>query len=403
MRYCCKSRLFPTLALLLPLALLLTACGSAAAPEEIAVTTKFAAGEMTPNTIQAKQGDTVTLQIESDTPGAFHLHGYDLPGDATADAPARIQFVANATGRFALTFHGSPSEAEPNSAADKSGGSNYDGPVESAAPLSIDIATQVDDGGGLHVRVATEGWDWAPDEVNEEYLEGAGHAHIYVDGKKVGRIYGPYHYLPSLEPGPREVRVDLTTNDHNVLTWQGQPLEATETVIVPETTAMGQHQTGPEPEPSVSDTPMSLEVMAHEDALGGYNLQVIPQGFKFSPTVGQSHQPGKGYAQLLIDGEAVTRLYVPWLKLPAQGEGMHTFTVALLNNEGQPYHYDGQPVAASAQVHEAPKTAGSGSGTSADHHGGSGGGSDHHGGGNTGSAATGSTELEIGYLEVLPR
>ena len=44
--------------------------------------------------------------------------------------------------------------------------------------------------------------------------EGAGHAHLYVDGRQVGRLYGRLHDIASLPPGPHEINVTLNTNDH---------------------------------------------------------------------------------------------------------------------------------------------------------------------------------------------
>ena len=395
MRHLNRVKLVLLLGFLVPLTLLALACGASAAPEELVFSVKFAGGELAPDTIQAKQGDSVTLQIESDRPGTFHIHGYDLQKETVVGQVEHFTFPANATGRFLINFHGA--------APEKAGAMDH-GPMESATPISVAVAAAVEENGGVHVRIDTEGWRWAPEEVNESDSEGAGHAHIYVDGEKLSRVYGPYYYLPSLEPGPRDIKVSLNTNAHSELTWEGSLLEATTAVTIPEPASASPQEMRREPEPMVSDSPMSLEIAAQEDALGGYNLQVNPRGFEFSQSAGQVHQAGKGYAQLSINGEEFNRLYVPWLQVPAQGEGTHTFTVKLLNNAGKPYHYNGQPVEASVQVHEAAKVEDSGSAMAAGHHdsGSSQGGQGHHGGG-SGSGTAGVVELEVGYLEVLPR
>ena len=431
MRYLIKGRLLFLVGLLVPAILLLAACGPNVAPEQIAVAANFAEGQMAPNTITAKQGDTVTLKIESDNPGTFHLHGYDLQGEAGSNGPAEILFVADATGRFPLTFHGSPVSTESVTTMPSGGegmpmnessgamdhGSMVHGPIESTVPVKVDIATELDGAGGLHISIENEGWRWAPEGVNGDNSPGAGHAHVYVDGEKVGRIYGSYHYLPSLEPGSHEIRVSLNSNNHSELTWQGNPLEASTTVNVPSGGVPDHHQMGLTTEPVSAETPMSLEVVPHKDPLGGYNLQVNANGFEFAQGVGLPHAPGKGHAQLAIDGETVTTVFLPWLKLPAQGEGMHTFTVSLLNNEGRPYQYNGVPVEASAQVHEEAKAEDAGSDgaggsassdtASAGHHGGDADnqavGGHHNQSGGASSNDGGATELEVGYLEVLPR
>ncbi len=97
------SLLLTLLALLL---LLLAACGPSAGPQELTLTAKFEAGKLTPETLQAKQGDMVTLQIETDRPGSFHLHGYDLEEAGGVGTVTDFQFVADATGRYRIAFHG---------------------------------------------------------------------------------------------------------------------------------------------------------------------------------------------------------------------------------------------------------------------------------------------------------
>ena len=103
-----KNKLQLSLSLLLPLLalLLLAACGPGAGPEELTLTAKFEDGKLTPETLPAKQGDMVTLQIETDRPGSFHLHGYDLEKEGAVGTVANFQFVADATGRYRIAFHG---------------------------------------------------------------------------------------------------------------------------------------------------------------------------------------------------------------------------------------------------------------------------------------------------------
>ena len=412
-----RFKLIVMLVLVVPALLLAVACG-ASAPAELegqsaaaetaqdsVAAVSFANDLMTPDTIQVKRGDNVTLNLETDRPGSFHIHGYDLEQEVAAGEVTQFQFVANATGRFRINFHGmaGPDDAAQESMnggenaveASSSQGAMAHGPVESAAPVKLDISAEVAENGGLHVAINTAGWRWAPGEVNEANSDGAGHAHIYADGVKLSRVYGNYHYLPALEPGTREIKVSLTANDHSDLTWQGNKLETALSLAIPEMGSMGHADNWSMMDAVESEAPMSLEVIVHEDALGGYNLQVIPTGFEFSQSVGQRHEPGKGYAQFSIDGEEFNRLYVPWLQVPAQGEGMHTFTVALLNNEGQPYHHNGQPVEMSVTVHEAAE-ADDNTGATASHHSGSGASSHSHGG------DAEMVELEVGYLEVLP-
>lgn len=109
------------------------------------------------------------------------------------------------------------------------------GTIESDVPVSIDIAAEVDDSGNVSVEVITEGWLWTPENVDGEHVPGEGHAHIYVDDVKIDRMYGPSYDLEGLQPGERQVRVTLNTNSHSELTYDGKAVEATASVIIPDT------------------------------------------------------------------------------------------------------------------------------------------------------------------------
>ena len=202
-----KGHLFLILGLLVPAILLFIGCGpSAPAGTEpagalgpfpslsqrnhpgICCGSKFSGKQLTPETIRVTQDENVTLNLETDRPGSFHIHGYDLEKEAAVGEVTEFQFVANATGRFRITFHGaaSPEPAmtgmdgmkseTPMAGMDRSSGehdmssmsgggaasgSMDHGPVESAAPVSVDISATVVEG-GVHVKIDTEGWRWAP-------------------------------------------------------------------------------------------------------------------------------------------------------------------------------------------------------------------------------------------------
>ena len=261
---------------------LAAACGGAD-PEEVEISVSLQDKQLTPETVRVGQDDTVTLKIESDAPGSLHLHGYDLEREVGPGTVSDFVFVANATGRYRIAFH-------PAAPGGHGGGSHE--VIESETPVSISVTAQQDDAGGVNVRIDTEGWRWAPEEVNMANAPGAGHAHVYVDGVKINRVYGPYYHLDDVEPGTREIRVTLNTNAHNELTYEGKPLESTTTVEVGEGGSAGSGDL-----PAVdADAAMSVEVMAHPDPLGGYNLRAIPSGFEFTPeNAGGDHVPGEGF------------------------------------------------------------------------------------------------------------
>jgi plastocyanin len=80
------------------------ACGGGD-PEELDIVVSIDHGVMSPETIEVKQGDMVTLKIMADEGGEFHLHTYDIEMDIEAGSETDFFFVAEATGRFKITYH----------------------------------------------------------------------------------------------------------------------------------------------------------------------------------------------------------------------------------------------------------------------------------------------------------
>lgn len=211
--------------------------------------------------------------------------------------------------------------------------------------LSIDVTPDAVSGANLHV--VTTDFTFAPRHASTPHVPGEGHAHVYVDGEKVGRVYGEWMHLP-VEPGRHEVRVDLNANDHSPLLLDGEPIEDTVTVEVPEPGEAHMHDEGVEaaaPFPAVS-----LEVV--EDPKSGWNVRVEAGDFTFAPQHASTpHVSGEGHAHLYVDGRKVARLYGEWFHLGEDlAAGEHQVRVELNTNDHVPYLAEGRPVEAVAVV-----------------------------------------------------
>jgi hypothetical protein len=90
---------------------------------------------------------------------------------------------------------------------------------------------------GYNLYVTTKAFTWAPKHVNQKHKRGEGHAHLYVDGEKVTRLYGPAFYLGELSPGAHAVRVTLNGNDHGDYVQGSEVVESEVEVNVPTTTS----------------------------------------------------------------------------------------------------------------------------------------------------------------------
>lgn len=102
---------------------------------------------------------------------------------------------------------------------------------------SIELKVVKDEMSGFNVQIKTKGFKWAPQNASKAHRAGEGHAHIYVDGVKIGRVYGSWYHLATanlnLSNGTHIVKVDLNGNDHAPYMYKGKLLAATATIKTP--------------------------------------------------------------------------------------------------------------------------------------------------------------------------
>lgn len=96
-----------------------------------------------------------------------------------------------------------------------------------APSLTLIVTDDAGDAKSLLIDVA--GFAFTPETVNTAPVAGTGHAHIYVNGVKTLRAYGPWVHLTNA-PSGSVLRVTLTANDHTGWAAFGQPIMAEITV-----------------------------------------------------------------------------------------------------------------------------------------------------------------------------
>ena len=207
---------------------------SAASTDDVVINLPIADRDTTlaRDDLRVSQGDTVRLVFEADEEGEIHLHGYDLTAEVAPGHPGELVFEASTAGAFALNFH--VFAADNAEAADDHQGANAPELVASETPVSVSITAEPDANGGVNVHIAAEGFRFTPELVDQAHTAGAGHAHIYVDGVKLGRVFENEYHIEELSPGDHEIRVSLNTNDHSELTFNGEKVESTVTVTIPD-------------------------------------------------------------------------------------------------------------------------------------------------------------------------
>ena len=103
---------------------------------------------------------------------------------------------------------------------------------EAMAVPKVSIEVLPDPKSGWNLHIMTQDFLFAPERASMEHSPGEGHAHLYVDGEKIGRLYGPWYHISELSPGQHEIRVTLNANDHRDYTVNGEVISASAKLTV---------------------------------------------------------------------------------------------------------------------------------------------------------------------------
>lgn len=91
---------------------------------------------------------------------------------------------------------------------------------------SIDMSVTEDSKSGWNIVLNTSNFKFTPENVGKENVEGEGHAHLYVDGEKVARLYGNFYHYDGKFEGTKKFKVTLNSNDHSEYSKDGKIIEA---------------------------------------------------------------------------------------------------------------------------------------------------------------------------------
>lgn len=114
---------------------------------------------------------------------------------------------------------------------------------EGAETPQINIAIFQDKKDGFNLHISLANFELEPPEFESALIEKSpqftkakngklivdGHAHLYVNGKKISRVYGNYVHLPSalFNPGINMIMVSLNAHSHDVWTLENNQIMAT--------------------------------------------------------------------------------------------------------------------------------------------------------------------------------
>ena len=104
---------------------------------------------------------------------------------------------------------------------------------DAAAPPTVKVTIRKDPKAGWNLQVRAENFRFAPEHASTPHVPGEGHAHLFIDGKKITRLYGEWYHIPMLTPGAHKITVTLNANSHEDLMVKGKVVSDTQEIRVP--------------------------------------------------------------------------------------------------------------------------------------------------------------------------
>ena len=247
--------------------------------------------------------------------------------------------------------HGNGQDGDSSDHHGDGEGDHHASTVEAESAMSVAVEATLDAVSGVNLHVILEGFAFAPESVNGEHVAGEGHAHVYVDGVKISRVYTPWLHLDDLAVGRREIRVTLNANSHPRYTWNGELVEAATRILVPDLSGTERGHHGPDT--VAAQAAMSVSIRVEPDsARCGANLFITDTpGFTFAPqNASGEHVAGEGHANVYVNGVKAARVYGNAYQLGQMAEGKNKVRVTLNANDHARYTWSGLPVEATVAV-----------------------------------------------------
>ena len=171
-------------------------------------------------------------------PGALHLMliGLKYPLEEGDHFPLTLQFahaspikvevVVLATGAAGPITIEQQAKRQNNPAHDKSLN------MPAAQPLTLAVTIEDTPAGGFVLMLDTARFHFTREHADGPHVPGEKYAQLYVDGKKIDRIYAPRYELKPLTPGVHDIEVGLYSNDHMIHTADGKPVSGRFVMLV---------------------------------------------------------------------------------------------------------------------------------------------------------------------------
>ncbi|MCH9675211.1 MAG: copper chaperone PCu(A)C, partial [Gammaproteobacteria bacterium] len=106
--------------------------------------------------------------------------------------------------------------------------------VPAAEAPRLTLSGELHGSGMVNLKINVSKFRFSFDSVDKPHVAGVGHAHLYINGTKIGRVFEATHTLDGLAPGVHEILVSLHANTHEGYAVDGRPVMARLILAIPD-------------------------------------------------------------------------------------------------------------------------------------------------------------------------
>lgn len=77
---------------------------------------------------------------------------------------------------------------------------------------------------GWNLYIRTNNFKFTPENVNKQHKQGEGHAHLYINGNKIARLYDNWFHVPELQNEENQIKITLNANSHETMIFNNKPI-----------------------------------------------------------------------------------------------------------------------------------------------------------------------------------
>ena len=177
----------------------------------------------------AGNGSVVKVELNSNTHAAYTHHGIQIMDEVMIGHHMHMGNSSNHTMNHTGNMSNSSGHGDVNA-------SQASPPSVMIEKITVDPKT-VNSSSETHVvEIKVSNFTFTPMNTGMDHVDGEGHAHIYLNGEKLGRLYTTAFDVSGLTPGNHTLMITLNSNNHGNYVIDGEQVKVEVILTVPEST-----------------------------------------------------------------------------------------------------------------------------------------------------------------------